>query len=190
MLKKRSSYPNKTSLNLMVIESASSQLKRYAPIAAIALVLIVLFCKFAVIDRLSAMSRAELAANTAEAQLADVDSQLNDYDSVLEEYTRYFSDNLGTQKLEMPLDCMQALKLVKSRIMSKLDIASISFDKNTVTIQITGTALDQASILMSELSALPEVAGVNVYTANTNKSQTVENGATILLTITFQEVSE
>ena len=152
--------------------------------------LIVLFSKLAVTDRLSAMSRAELNADTAEAQLREVDTQLLDYDSVLEEYTRYFSDNLGTQKAEMPLDCMQALKLVKSRIMSKLDVASISFEKNTVTLQITGTALDQASTLMAELSALPEVAGVNVYTANTSKSQTVENSATILLTITFQEVSE
>ena len=190
MLKKHSSYPTKTSLNLMVIESASSQLKRYTPMAAVALVLIVLFCKFGVIDRLSAINRAELAASTAETLLADVDKQLTDYDNVLEEYTRYFSDNLGTQKSEMPLDCMQALKLVKTRIMSKLDVASISFDKNTVTIQITGTALNQASTLMAELSALPEVAKVNVYTANTSKSQTVENGATILLTITFQEVSE
>ena len=190
MFKKKTSYPVKTTLNLMVMERPAAQLKRMAPYIAVLAVLIALFCKFAVIDRLSAATRAENEAQAAERQLEQVQAQLVDYDAVNEEYTRYFSEALGASRAEMPLDVMEALALVEGHVMNQTNISSLDFEGDAVTMRIFRAGLDRASDLYAELTALPQVSSVSLYTANTGNAQPVEEGATILLTISFQEVTE
>lgn len=198
-MRKKKQYPDKKTLNLMVMERTGKKLGRATPAIVVAAILILLFSKFAVADRLIAADRAKSAADAAEKQLADIDAQLVDYNDVLLEYSRYFSDGLGVGKDVMPLDCMEVLNIMHSYVMDRVDISTLTFSDDTVTVQITGVTLEEASTLMSRLDSLPEVAGVNLYTANTpNAARTVTeaddltayNAATILLTVTFQQVFE
>ncbi len=190
LFKKKKTYPTKTTLNLMIMEQPAEQMRRYLPYLVLFALVLVLFVKFGVIDRMAAASRAELQADAAEEQLDTVQRELADYDAVLEEYTRYFSEALGSGKDVMPLDVMEALALVEGHVMDRTNISSLEFAGKTVTMEITGTGLDRASDLYAELTSLPQVEGVSLFTANTGNSDTVESGATILLTITFQEVEQ
>lgn len=192
MFKKKRVYPVKTTLNLMVIERSSAQLKRYLPYIILYAVILAAFTKFGVADRIASVGRAEGMANDAESRLAAVNEQLTDYDEVKEEYTRYFSEALGADSEVMPLDVMEVLSLVEKHLMPKTNISSLKFAADSVTMELTDTGLDLASDLYAELTALPQVAAVSLYTANTGgaASGAAREGATILLTVTFQEVLE
>lgn len=151
---------------------------------AILAVLVGLFSKFAVIDRLSAANQAQADAARAQALLNQLLANNSDYESVRVEYSRYFSADL-TESGAAAVDCMEVLELIESRLMPRAGISSASFSGSQLSLQLVGIDLDGASALLAELDDSPIVAGVELYTADAGDALTPSADASVSMTITL-----
>ena len=177
-------YPTKTTINLVMREENSYRLPRMIWIAAVMLLLIGCFCKFAVIDRIRAANQAEAAAATAQAQLVELQQANSDYESVRIEYARYFSTDLISQN-KLAADCMDILGLINDYLLSSSGIQSVSVSTDTIGVNLTGITLNQASSILQALYTSPLVDSVNLYTANTLDDN--NDNALISMTITLKQ---
>ena len=162
---KRKQYPTKTTVNLVIREKTAYQISRGLCLLAIILVLVGLFSKFAVSDRLAAAFRAEAAAAEAERYLAQLQENNSGYEALRVEYARYFSSDVN--EASGSADCMEVLSLVESKLMKSAGVASAVFSQNVLTVQLTGADLDQASGILADLYQSPLVSTVEIYTAAT-----------------------
>lgn len=197
-MKKSNAYPTKKTLNLMIREKGNSDLRILIPAVIVACVFLVLFCKFAVIDRLAEANRAEQAAEAAEAQLAAVVRELEDYDAVEAEYTRYFSDAL--RAADMPQECMDVLGVMERSVMRWAEVESFAFSGNTLLLELNVSRLGITSQILNTLYQVPMVEYVSISTATdtswlhtiTPQIEDEDEGtiSTVILTITLREVAE
>ncbi len=169
---KQKRYPDKTTVNLVVRERTPRQVSQAVCLAVILMVVVAVFAKFAVIDRLAAASRAEAAAAAVEQELARLQAQNVDYDRVQLEYQRYFSKEL-TQEQAGSADCMEVLDLLETKLMRGAQVASAAFSSNVLSLQLTGISLDGTSALLADLYTNPLVTNVELYTAAEADSGTV-----------------
>lgn len=158
------------------------------PTAVVFLLALTLFTKFAVVDRLSGATRMEQEAQECEKTLEGVQQRLESYDQVEAEYNRYFSDALTAD--DMPLECMDILKLLEEHLMSEGKVSSFQFAGSTLSLQITVDRLDDTSKIIAELSREPSVASVDLYTADNGTEMETSGKASVMMTITLQEVTE
>ncbi len=194
-MRKHSAYPEKKALNLMIRERQGGDLRVLIPCLVVGVILLGLFCQYAVIGRLMEASRAENAALKAEQTLADAEQELKRYDEVQVEYSRYFSDALRSEN--MPQECMDVLAMMEKHLMGKAGVASLNFSGNTLMLQLNVSDLGVTSDLIEALYQVPMVEYVSISTATdtnawgtrpTAPSDPASNTSTVILTITLQEV--
>ena len=184
VLTKKKKYPSKTTVNLAIRERSPRRISRVVCFLAILAVLVGLFSKFAVIDRLSAANQAQADAARAQALLNQLLANNSDYESVRVEYSRYFSADL-TESGAAAVDCMEVLELIESRLMPRAGISSASFSGSQLSLQLVGIDLDGASALLAELDDSPIVAVVELYTADAGDALTPSADASVSMTITL-----
>ena len=178
---KQKQYPSKTTVNLIVRERTAHQVSRAACGIVILAVLVALFCKFAVIDRISAAARAEAAAAAAEQELAEYQRSNERFDEVRLEYERYFSSDL-TGSGAGASDCMQVLGLMEEKLMPSAQVVSASFEKYLLTVQLAGIDLSQVSGILADLTESPLVESVEISNADTGEDAR-DARATVSMTI-------
>ena len=173
-------YPAKQDLNLAQKQRRKTQLRTVLPTALVLAVLIGLFCKFAVVDRLAARDRAQLAADQQESALAAVQDKTAGYDDVLAEYQSY---SLSQQQLAGGADVLECLSLIQSQLLDKAQVSSFVLSNDTINAEISGVTLQEVSSIYAGLMASDLVSGVQVYTAATTGDQNtrVEASLTIRL---------
>ncbi len=194
-MRKHSAYPEKKALNLMIRERQGGDLRVLIPCLVVGVILLGLFCQYAVIGRLMEASRAENAALKAEQTLADAEQELKRYDEVQVEYSRYFSDALRSEN--MPQECMDVLAMMEKHLMGKAGVASLNFSGNTLMLQLNVSDLGVTSDLIEALYQVPMVEYVSISTATdtnawgtrpTAPSDPASNTSTVIMIITLQEV--
>lgn len=181
---KKNSYPTKRTVNLNMKDTQPVNLKVVIPAVALLCILVGLFCKLAVIDRIAEANAAERDAAAVEQKLADVNKKLESYDEVKLEYDRYVSSAFRPEN--MPRSCEQILALLENTVMPHAGIYSISFSENTVRLELIGTTPDSIAAILSALDGEPSVAGKTIETA----ASTIGGAPTAVLTITLQEVKD
>lgn len=186
-------YPTKTTLNLMIRERRVGDLRIILPCALVGLLLVGLFCHFAVVERLTKAYAAEQSAERAESALAQAQAELKEYDEVEAEYNRYFSDALFSG--DIPQECMDVLEMMEKELMDKARVTSYSFSGNTLQLQLKMTRFGVASELLEALYQVPMVEYVSISNA-TDDLRTLTEGeresgeSTVIMTITLREVEE
>lgn len=181
-------YPTKTTVNLVIRERSKHSFSRIIPILAAVVLVVGLFCKFAVLDRFSAASRAEQEAAAAEGHLADLQASNAEYETVRVEYARYFSDEL-TGDIPAVADYMEVLQLIESKLMRNAGVSSATFSGNTLSVQLTDITLSRASEILADLHSSKLVESVQIYTADTDE-KTSDQRATVAMTITLAAQGE
>ncbi len=192
---KHNVYPTKTTLNLMIRERKQGDLRILIPCALVGLVLVGLFCRFAVVGRLTKAYRAEQSALQAEQELAQVQAALENYDQVEAEYSRYFSDALFSK--DIPQECMDVLAMMEQVIMGKAQVSSYSFSGNTLLLQLKMSRIGVASELLESLSHVPMVDYVSISTAAEETTASITGDevkktgeSIVIMTVTLREVEE
>lgn len=195
-MSKRNAYPTKTTLNLMIRERKKSDLRVLIPAVVLGVVLVGLFCRYAVIERLAQASRAEQAAIQAEQALASAQQELENYDEVEAEYNRYFSDALYSK--DIPQECMDVLNMMEKELMSKALVTSYSFGGNKLQLQLKMSRFGVTSDLIEALYHVPMVDYVSISTATDNlynysitdhETEKLDESV-VIMTITLREVEE
>ncbi len=112
--KAKPKYPAKKSMNLMVREDESGRPSRLLLTLLVVVIVVTLFTKFGVIDRLASVSAAEDKLSLARAQLEDMNSSLRSFDKVREDYHRYSDGYLTEEEKALPdrLDLLSMLMLL------------------------------------------------------------------------------
>lgn len=183
-MSKSTRYPEKTTLNLAIRERTMSSPSRLIPIVALLALLIGLFAKFAVVDRLLAVTLAQRDVAVLEQQLAALDAQNEGYDDLLTEYARHSSGWMRAEEV-MLFDRAAIFALLERDVLPSASLRSFSVTENMLTLDLSQLSLQDASDIVSRLTARSDVVGVTMSTAA--QGQALDNTRTgaVSMTITL-----
>jgi len=160
--KKKNSLPTKTSINFIVDEQTKTN-RISIVLFLVFLVLLGIFTKFAVIDPLAKVTRAEREYREAERQLDVYRNQLTDYAQIEAEY----NEKVGTFLTDIErayLDRTEILAMIKEDIFNYVNVKSISISGNVVRVSTATTTMDNISQIVQVLLNDSKIAYVTPKT--------------------------
>lgn len=161
---KAPAYPTKTSINLVDTEQARGNLVVQLALFAIALVLIGIFAKFAVVDPLASSMESGNEVSAAQARLDALIAENADYEELNAQYDRYVVPGLSEQEQNL-VDRDTVLDLLQQKVTNVGYLDSLRVVSNTVTATCLGVDLSRVSSLVESLESDERVAHVTVSTA-------------------------
>lgn len=178
-------YPTKTSINLVDTEQTRGNLVVQLTLFVIALLLIGVFAKFAVIDPLASGVASSGTVAEAQARLDQLAAANADYAAVNEQYDRYVVPGLSEDEQDL-VDRDTVLDLLQQKVMDVgyLDVLSVS--GNTVTATCLGANLNEISALVENLENDARVSHVTVSTAQDQS----DSGTSATIKIVFKGALE
>jgi len=180
-------YPTKTRINLAQKERKNQDLGSVILTAVILAVAISAFCKFAVVNRLNAVTAADAQAEQQEQLLEQVRQQTKDYDTVLQEYE---SNTAIRNETNGGVDPMACLDLIDSELLRYSQVHSFAVGSGIITAKISGVTLNDISEIYQDLMASKLVSGVQVYTAeNDGKDSTSAVTATMTIRLAVSDAA-
>lgn len=166
MNKNKQAYPFKTTLNLVINERPKNYYPRVIAGALVGALIIGLFCKFAVIDRIAKDAAAWREVNAKQTQLDGLITNNAEYPYILGEYEKYFAASSTAKEY---VNCTELLRIIDSRLMPAAGIKSVNYSGNTLTVILTGVDLEQASRILDNLyTQEPLVESITFSTATTS----------------------
>ena len=184
MKKNSNKYPVKTDINLAIREKEQNKLSTTIPTFIILVIVIAIFSKFAVINRLEQASEAEHSATVAQQQLETLKEYTNNYPKVLEEYNALLASKSSINVVATP---MERLGLVERYLISASQVNSFDVVDDVITAQISGVTLNQISAIYANLMSDPLIENVQVYTASTNDKNNSLTTATMTIQLTVDD---
>lgn len=165
---RKSEYPSKKTVNLIIHEKTMSSPSRAIPAFVVFLVLLACFVKFGVMKPLEGMYAAQASLGQVQSELSTYVQYNEDYDEVKERYSRYFNEYLDEDEAVLQ-DRMEIMDLFEERVLSQADIESISIRGNICRLVITELPLYRVSSIVADLEESPLVQYISVSTASTEK---------------------
>jgi len=178
MNRHRKQYPVKISVNLLVRDKNRVSLPQV-------LLAVVVFAKFAVIDRLVASGRALREAEKLEQALSELEQSNSDYDEVLREYQHYYfsAADTGSGETQVYVNCLDVLELLDTELLNEAGLQMVNLSGNVLTVNLTQTNLERASVIAKNLSENKMVTEVMVSAAN---RQDQSEGTSVFLNIVLE----
>lgn len=157
-------YPTKTSINLVDTEKTRGNLVVQLALFVIALVLIGIFAKFAVVDPLASSMASSNDVAAAQARLDALTAENADYAELNAQYDRYVVPGLTSEEQDLT-DRDTVLDLLQQKVMDVGYLSSLRVVGNTATVTCLGADLNQISALVENLETDKRVSHVTVSTA-------------------------
>lgn len=161
---KTPTYPTKTSINLVDTEKTRGNLMVQLALFVIALVLIGIFAKFAVVDPLASSMASSNDVAAAQARLDALTAENADYAELNAQYDRYVVPGLTAEEQDLT-DRDTVLDLLQQKVMDVGYLSSLRVVGNTATVTCLGADLNQISALVENLETDKRVSHVTVSTA-------------------------
>lgn len=161
---KTPTYPTKTSINLVDTERTRGNLMVQLALFVIALVLIGIFAKFAVVDPLASSMASSNDVAAAQARLDALTAENADYAELNAQYDRYVVPGLTAEEQDLT-DRDTVLDLLQQKVMDVGYLSSLRVVGNTATVTCLGADLNQISTLVENLETDKRVSHVTVSTA-------------------------
>ena len=168
------SLPTKRSINLATTDENNIQPAVAIPAIVLIVLAAALLSKFAVIDRLAAVSRAEGEVSAMQSELDSKYAQLKDFGELTDEYAHYTYSGMTQEELNRT-DRVAVLDLIQRVVLAKGWVSSWNVSSNILTLDITRGDLQEINLLVQELNEESMVDFCTVTTAattNTNASGT------------------
>lgn len=195
-LKRKSKYPEKTSINLAQLNEDPGKKKRTWALFGVYVVGLLVFVHFGVFNQIRKINELEAAYHTAENQLSALQESNSDYDEVRAQYSHYGNGYLNDEEAVLQ-DRMDILDVVEKDVENTGALVGLSVSGNTAQLQIDSQKLANVSEIVSKLESEDIVSYVTVSTSATNNanysSESTDSSRTVLttLTVTFKDaVSE
>lgn len=156
---------DKTSMNLYTKPKDGNSLSVVLPTMIIVIVFVALFAKFAVIDRLVALSRLQDEESMISSQLSVLQAEMTDYEQVRSDYRRYSGKYLDDEARGY-VDRIEIIELL-DRVVGNLGmVSSIDIKGNTVSVRLTAYSLSDIAVMRANLEAEELVGKISVKTAD------------------------
>lgn len=184
MKRHKKQLPVKTTVNLLCIDRTNSSVVKTVLAVLVFAVVLTVFAKFAVIDRLAASGAALRKAEELEQAVLTLQLNNRDYDDVLREYQHYYfstSDREdGDGRHDNYVNCQDVLELLDTELLNKAGIQMVNLSGNVLTVNLTRINLERASVIARSLTENEMVDEVMVSAAN---RQDASEGTTVYLNI-------
>ena len=177
---KKPVYPTKTTINLAVDDKGENKMARNLVLFAVALVLIALLAKFAVVDVMAAASAASGKVAAAQSQLSALEAANADYDELQERYAAFTVNSLSDVEKALA-DRGAILDLLQGTVANMAELQSVNVTGNTVMLQFANTSLQDVSRVVASLEGSDLVANVSMSTAKTDRNDEVVSTITVTL---------
>ncbi|SCJ72217.1 Uncharacterised protein [uncultured Eubacterium sp.] len=173
-------YPDKTSINLLMQDKSVRDPKFQIILFVLFALILALFVKFMVIDKLAEAYEAEKAYTQMQTQIDQLRASNEKYDQVREEYSHYGNGYLNDEE-KAEQDRMAMMRVIKSNVITKSEIQSVEISGNVATLTIDNIRLRTVSDIVASLEKDDRVSFVTVSTAGTNTDSNAMVTATVII---------
>lgn len=173
-------YPDKTSINLLMQDKSVRDPKFQIILFVLFALILALFVKFMVIDKLAEAYEAEKAYTQMQTQIDQLSASNEKYDQVREEYSHYGNGYLNDEE-KAEQDRMAMMRVIKSNVITKSEIQSVEISGNVATLTIDNIRLRTVSDIVASLEKDDLVSFVTVSTAGTNTDSNAMVTATVII---------
>lgn len=161
--KPKKQIAGKSTMNLAFHES-SVNLKMLVPMAAMMVLVALVFLKFGFLDPLDKKTAALNDLSERQLRLQMVNAQLVGYDELAAEYGRY-SYGWMTEQESALVDRMDIMSIVERVLSPAGTIEDVAVKDNVLSVTISGLSLQQTSQLVKKLEDEKLITSVSVYSA-------------------------
>ena len=179
---KRAKLPVKRSINLAMTDEKPVNLKIGIPAILLILVAAFVFGKFAVADRLMAVSRAEGQVSALQSDLNNAYDRLNSFGELTELYSHYTYSGM-TQEEVSRADRTGAIALVRRLILPRGWVSSWTLSGNILTVNMTVEDLRTVNRTVQDIESDEHVNFCSVNTAATTDRSTGTEAVNARITI-------
>ncbi len=182
MKKRQGSYPTKTTLNLAMKEKSSFSPVKLVPLLLALFALAALFGKFAVADRLAAVSRAEAEVAALRQRQTALEQATAGFEDLSRRYAQY-STGWMTEDEQTAVLRTEMLELVETELMPSAQLRRISASGNVLSVELSGVTLEGTARFVQNLYQRPDVTNVQVYTASTKDESGNQAAVSMIITM-------
>ena len=173
-------YPDKTSINLLMRDNSVRDPKFQIILFVIFAVVLALFVKFLVVDKLAEAYDAEKAYTQMQTQIDQLRASNEKYDQVREEYSHYGNGYLNDEE-KIEQNRMAMMRVIQRNVISKSEIQSVEISGNVATLTIDNIRLKTVSDIVASLEDDDIVSFVTVSTAGTNTDSNALVTSTLII---------
>lgn len=160
-------YPSKTSINF--ISDSTKRNNRIALITFIVFLLFLgLFVKFAIVDQIAKVSKAESEYNTYASQIETYKKELENYSEIKAEYDEKVGVFLNDEEKSYG-DRMAILKMIDQDVKAYVTVKSINISSNTIRITTDVSSMSTISDVVKVLLNDERNYSVNVKTTKADQ---------------------
>lgn len=173
-------YPDKTSINLLMQDKSVRDPKFQIVLFVLFTLILALFVKFMVVDKLTEAYEAEKAYTQMQTQIDQLRASNEKYDRVREEYSHYGNGYLNDEE-KAEQDRMAMMRVIKKNVISRAEIQSVEISGNVATLTIDNIRLKTVSDIVATVEEDDTVSFVTVSTAGTNTDSNALVTATVII---------
>ena len=167
--------PTKQSINLATVGLKKTNWTVMMPLLCALVIVVAVFAKSLVYDRLAAVSAAESAAASVQIELDECKARIAEYGELNEVYAHYTYSGMTEEELAL-VDRAQVMELLERAVLPKTQAAEWELADNRLTIAIEGETLQEINDTVQALLAEEMVDYCEVHTATTNDLTKRGNG--------------
>jgi hypothetical protein len=153
------------------------------PLVILGIVGGIFFSNYLIIDRFEKVAEARSRVTKLEADLDAGYEELKGFDDLTDIYAKYTTSGMTDEELNRS-DRVEVMTLLESVVMPRVKIANWTLSSNTLTINITGTTLQQINLIVQSLNEDPLVRYCTVQTAVSRDNQNNQTVVTDETTVT------
>ncbi len=186
---KRGKLPVKRSINLAMTDEKPVNLKIGIPAILLILVAAFVFGKFAVADRLVAVSRAEGQVSALQNELSSAYEKLNSFGELTEIYAHYTYSGMNQDEISRA-DRGSAIALIRRLILPRGEVSSWTLSGNTLTVNMTVDDLRTVNRTVQDIESDEHVNFCSVNTAATTDKNRGTEAVNARITIYLNPAEE
>ena len=174
--------PTKRTINLAVVGEKPLNMLVAIPSIIVIILAAALVSKFAVVDRLMAVSKAQAEVATLQTYLDAGYKAIESYGDLVDEYAHYTLSGMTEEELQT-VDRTEIISMLQRVVLQKAEVGNWSITGNRLELPITGATLQQINMIVQELEAEELVDFCTVSTAATsdmdNRRQVISENAVV-----------
>ena len=173
---KKSAIPTKNYINIQLRKKQSFDPRKNLPIIIIIAVLLVVFCKFMVIDRILDVTEGSNRVAELQQELNDTERQINEMADLEDQYAHYTTSGMTQEELSH-VNRVEAMEMVNKAFKGGTKADSWNLTGNVMTLQVSGPSLSKLNNLAVDLerNAIVERCVISTADKGTN-----ENGKVVV----------
>ena len=174
--RRKGTIPVKRVINLAEVDKKTIDLRIAIPAILLILAAAFLFSKFAVADRLIAVSRAENEVTAAQRELDAAYRRLDSFGELTELYAHYTYSGMNDEEIHRT-DRAEILNLLRNVVLPDVEVSAWNVKGNTLNITMTAGTLEEINHTVQKVNGNELVDFCTVSNAKTNENKrTVARG--------------